>query len=553
MDHAITVLPLRARRQEPSVGILDLPSELLHEICCQLCLHCHHEHVVTACPDVLPAAFEDQKALARLSRCSQRLREIAQPVLFHWYQGGKPDNGEEDAEELGRLVSFLRPIIRHPTLAASTQALALYETPWSRDATFADPEGSLGPAFEAVGGYLLRHWRNNYRKGLHLNQLQELAMASTPALSQLCLQRQSFLQRRIFRHQQAFLPRHTFEQHHQAWLQRQSELPNETWEVWSYPMPNLKYLAFPGKTPGGEDDSYPEKDTYDLKDAMSLLRHAPNLDTLVAPDCWVGELFQTTTHFETQPWCVMLTSLKRLSLNDVTLDQVGPILDFCPLLEDLEFFDDHNGLRKLHLSPERDLGRLRTTLRRLCFSVLETNVPKPDERPPFEELQENQCWYFFDNFPQAEDEYPDFSSFPVLEELEMEQLFLYGAVFPTTEDPREDRSSRITTPDHLFCKLPPSLRRLRIGCVGYWPTVYRDLLALAERPSRRFPRLQAVTLEVFEAPPEHQHRYLAERLGSGLGVTLLVCYVVRSPYKSRGLLPARPGQPGIVHRPILYS
>ena len=521
MDHAITVLPLRASRQEPSLGIVNLPSEILHEICCQLCPHCHHEHVVTASFDLLPAAFEDQKALARLSRCSQRLREIAQPVLFHWYKGSETDNGREDVEELGRLVSFLRPIIRHPTLAASTQALALYETQWSRDATFADPEGSLGPAFEAVGGYLLRHWRHNYRKKLYLDQLQELAMASTPALSQLC-------------------------------LHRMSEDFNETWGFWSYPMPNLKYLAFPGNTSGGEDGTYGYEDTYDLKDAMSLLRHAPNLETLVAPDCWGGEIFETKAHFAKQPWDLMLTSLKRLSLNDVTLEQVGPILKICPLLEDLEYFDDHRVLGLLHMSPERYLGHLRATLRRLCYSVLATNVPEPDEGSPFEELQGNQRW-LFRHKDHAEEGYTDFSSFPVLEELELEQLFLYGPVFPTREDPREDRSSQLTTPDSLFRKLPHALRRLRIGCVGYWPTLYRDLLALAEEPSRRFPRLQTVTLEVFEAPPEHQHRHLAERLGSGLGVTLLVCYVVRSQCMSRGLLPARPGRPGVVHRPVLYS
>ena len=248
----------------------------------------------------------------------------------------------------------------------------------------------------------------------------------------------------------------------------------------------------------------------------------------------------------------MLTNLRKLSLNDVTLDQLGPILDICPLLEDLEYFDDHHVPSSLHMSPDRHLGHLRTTLRRFCYSVLPTNAPEDDEGPPFEELQGSQRWAFNHRNP-VEEGYPDFSAFPVLEELELEQLVLYGPVFPTRKDPREDRSSQITTPDRLFRKLPPCLQRLRIGYVAYWPTVYRDLLALAEEPSRRFPRLQAVTLEVFEAPPEHQHRHLVERLDSGLKVTLLVCYVTRSQYMSRGLLPARPGRPKVVHRPVLYS
>ncbi|KAG7294042.1 hypothetical protein NEMBOFW57_004104 [Staphylotrichum longicolle] len=213
-------------------------------MCCQLCLHCHHEHVVTAGYDILPAVLEDQKALARLSRCSRRLRAIAQPVLFHWYHNGKTDDGQGGVDVLDRLVSFLRAIIQHPTLAASTHAPTLYEPLSSRYgqlATFADPEGSFGRVFEAVGGYLLQRWRNTNGQTLFLDQLQELAM--------FC-------------------------------LDRESEFSNCSWGVWSYPMPNLKFLAFAGNRTGSL-----EEETYDLKDALNLLRHAPNLDTLVAPDC----------------------------------------------------------------------------------------------------------------------------------------------------------------------------------------------------------------------------------------------------------------------------
>lgn len=447
-------------------------------------------------------------------------------MLFHWYHGGETDDGETDdgqggVDVLDRLVSFLRAIIRHPTLAASTHALALYEPLSSRYghfATFADPERSFGRVFEAVGGYLLQRWRNTNGQTLFLDQLQELAIVRTPALSQLC-------------------------------LDRESEFSDCSWGVWSYPMPNLKFLAFAGNRTGGL-----EEETYDLKDAMNLLRHAPNLDTLVAPDCWGGASTRIRAHFQKQPWDLMLTGLKKLSLNDVTLDQLRPILDGCPVLENLEYFDDHRLHGLLHEGLERHLGDLRTRLRRLCFSVIPAELPDPDDDDSDEEDErakflEMQVWYFGEQSSLT----PDFSTFSMLEDLELEQLLLYGPVFPTHDDPRENRSIQLTTPGDLFRRLPPCLRQLRIGFAAYWPVIYRDLLALLEDPSRPFPQLRALTVEVFEAPPEHQHRHLAERLRSILGVSLTVCYVARSQHMSRGLLPARPGRPRLAHAPILYS
>lgn len=498
MDHSITTLPLRAPRQEPNLNMTDLPSEILDGICRLLCLHCQVEHVVIAYPGILPGAFEDQKVIARFSRCSRRLRDIAQPGLFHWYHDGEVDN---HAQEVGRLVSFLRAILRNPTLAASTQALALYQPrKWT---TFHDSEGFFRRAIEALGGYLLQQWR----PVLSLENLHELAMAITPALSQLCLHRES--------------------------------PDSATWATWNYGMQNLKYLAFAGN--------------FDLKEARNLLRWAPNLDTLIAPDCWGGGpgYIRIRPKFSGQPWDFMLARLRKLSLINVSLNELGPILRICPLLEDLEYFDEDllSGL----LSLDHHLGHLRTTLRRLCYSVFPAELTAAAHDSEGETVRSRQHWFFYYSSKLDDPWYPNFSAFPLLEQLELEQLVLYGPVFPSFDDPREDRSSRITIPNHLFRKLPPSLRRLRIGYVTYWPTIYRDLPALAEEPSRRFQRLQAVTLEVFKAPPEHQHRHLEERLRSVLGVTLLVCYVARSQFMSRGLLPAMPGNPRFVHEQVLYS
>ncbi len=513
MDHTLVILPLQAPRKEPGLHILDLPAEILDHICRVLCFHCQEKHAVIASRDILPPAFEDQKALSRFSQCSRRLREIAQPILFHWFHDG--EEGGIRAKEVSRLARFLRAIIGSPTLAASTQALALYRR--GQRPEFEDTDGFFRRAVEALGGYLPYLWHPR-TQGLSLESLQELAMASTPAMSQLC-------------------------------LLRESRITGGAWELWDYSMPSLKYLAFAGSRTLAMLDV-----TYDLREARSLLRCAPNLDTLVAPDCWGGGPGSVYVRqlFSGQRWDVPLARLKTLSVNNASLEYLGTILRTCTVLEDLEYFDEHqmSGL----LSLDDHLGHLRTTLRRLCYSVFPAELD--DQISESETVQTLQEWFWEDPYKPVDPCYPDFSSFPVLEQLELEQLVLYGPVFPTSSDPREDRSNIITTPSHIFRKLPRSLRRLRIGYVTDWPVIYRDLLALAEEPGpspRPFPLLQEVAVEVFTAPPEHQHKNLGERLRSVLGVTLLVYYVARSESVSRGLLPARPGRPKLVREPVLYS
>ena len=121
MDHKITVLPLRPSK--PKLNIIDLPTEILDAIYRLLCHHCQVEHVVLAKSwdlqdDLGP--FADQRAIAQFSQCCRRLRDVAQPVLFHWYHG---DEDEIDDVQTSRLGSFVGAILRRPTLAAATRAL----------------------------------------------------------------------------------------------------------------------------------------------------------------------------------------------------------------------------------------------------------------------------------------------------------------------------------------------------------------------------------------------------------------------------------------------
>lgn len=174
--------------------------------------------------------------------------------------------------QTSRLGSFVGAILRRPTLAAATRALVFYENKneWSRFDPYevtvgwdvGDPDGVFRRALTALGGHLEREWPAS-RKWASLETLQGLAMASTPNLSQVCLQS-----------------------------------PGQ-WESWTYGLPSLRYLAFAGNRTGSGWEH-----TYDLEKAQALLRCAPNLDTLVAPDCGggLGNYLPRRRLAATEPW-----------------------------------------------------------------------------------------------------------------------------------------------------------------------------------------------------------------------------------------------------------
>lgn len=72
-----------ARRRD----LIDLPVEILEQICSCLCLHCRVDCVPEIPQAAMEKAFEDQTALARLSQTCKHLRDIVQPTLFHWFSG----------------------------------------------------------------------------------------------------------------------------------------------------------------------------------------------------------------------------------------------------------------------------------------------------------------------------------------------------------------------------------------------------------------------------------------------------------------------------------
>lgn len=533
-------LPIRSSNGgKPDAGLLSLPTELISAICRLLCFHCRVGRVVDATSGAVTAAHEDQMAISALSQCSRGLCDIAQPILFHWYH----DSEEEDYRRQEKhLECFVEAIIRNPNLAASVKALGLYQPELKRncsglsyaqararrtyevDSIFRPTALSLGP------GHLER--RANSSLPALFVELRDLAIALSPALSQLCF--------------------------HDVPVPTEDEAADYNWTSWSYPLPSLITLVFPGartRIPA-------EEDTYHIREAANLLRHAPNLHTLIAPDCGGGgrrHLFRDDDDDDDDAaWDVPLPALRTLSLNGIAMPAFARILHRCPALQDLEYHDAPASEREwVVLDLARHLGHLRGTLRRLCYSVFFREYHAPSDLEDGGDSGNGVYFYCgarYDDGPGMEPDGLGFAGFERLEVLEVEQVLLYGPVFAPseTEFPADGICLRETTGEDFLAKMPASLRRLRVGGVIYWPAMYRDLLALVEQRAR-FPRLEAVAIEVYMAPPRDEGEHLAEVFAAA-GVAYSITQAVTMPRAdSRGLLPARPGRPEMVPMPVVYS
>ncbi|KAH0431658.1 hypothetical protein CcaCcLH18_06962 [Colletotrichum camelliae] len=105
--------------------LLDLPSEILSQICEELCYHCRNpRHFVNADEE---DSIGDKRALAKLCCTGCALLNLGQPVLCHYYATGnlEPvlDNGIKRYSDPWRtldddkLTLFLRTIIERPQLS----------------------------------------------------------------------------------------------------------------------------------------------------------------------------------------------------------------------------------------------------------------------------------------------------------------------------------------------------------------------------------------------------------------------------------------------------
>ncbi|KAK3898070.1 hypothetical protein C8A05DRAFT_19284, partial [Staphylotrichum tortipilum] len=239
-------------------------------------------------------------------------------------------------------------------------------------------------------------------------------------------------------------------------------------------------------------------------------------------------------HHRQKPWDVPLPNLKKLSLNGIAAPLLAQMLAHSSQLSDLEYHEALDDDAWRILNPSEHLAHAQSTLRRLCYSVLIRSVHLASSREVFDPLLDPG----FASCPSG----LSFTDFSVLEILEIDQILLYGPVFRPSYScqPATGYCIRETAPEDFLANLPPSLRRLRVGSIIYWPAIYRDWLAL-ERGMERFPRLEQVVLHVYVRPQRGENRFLVESFWEARGVRVGVWQTETRPDQlSRGLLPERP-------------
>ncbi|KAL2261571.1 hypothetical protein VTK26DRAFT_3878 [Humicola hyalothermophila] len=529
MERAIANMNLNTGASTPAPALLILPAEILVKISQNLCLHCRARRIGEIPHDEAAVGIQDQTALANLSASSRRLRTIAQPILFHFFH-----SLSRHIDTRRRLASFVRALFHRPDLASSVKSLVLW-TPNDRDlqrmsyeqflaVAVRDEDHTFARAAEKLGPW----WVGRQYGSLH--ELQELAIALASDATYVLLQR-SFL----------------------------GASPAKTWRDWTHPMKNLRHVVLVGWRKGWPRDGY----SYHIKEARAFLRHATNLESLVAVECGgdgVGDLFvEGRDELKALPWDLELPCLRKLSISG---DNVGPeevesIIRHSTVFEDLELFQGGVVWGRDVLDLERHLGTAKKTLKRLCYSAFpikatlrQSDVCSEEEYELSDEDDDDDyfdpTWHGLAGFELGF----SLKDFSVLETLELEQLLLYGPVFEEPDNVESDRSCELVTTDEFLAKFPPSLMQLRVGCIFYWPIVFRDMLAMAGERAR-FPKLGSVTLEVRRIPPREELDCLVKAFRTA-GIALSICSVIRDPF-SRGLLPTRPGFPVLFPEPVSYS
>ncbi|KAK4235450.1 hypothetical protein C8A03DRAFT_17811 [Achaetomium macrosporum] len=540
---------LNLQTTTPVPTLLTLPAEILIKISQNLCIHCrvprigeipHDEVPTTKSPrrsphDEVATAIHDQTALANLSASSKHLRAVAQPILFHFFHSLA---GQIDTRRC--LASFIHTLFHRPDLASSVKSLVL----WTPDDDISripdeqidalqikDEDHTFARAAERLGSW----WVG--RQYGSLDELQELAIALASRATYVLLQRK-FVE----------------------------GSPAKTWRDWSnwtHPMENLRHVVLVGWRYRWPRAWYY---TYHIKEARAFLRHTRNLESLVAVDCGadgVGPFVVSgRDELKALPWDVELPWLRKLSISgeNVGVEEVEAIIRHSTVFEDLELFhcQYHLGVewRRDVLDLGRHLGTAKKTLKRLCYSAfpIKATLRESDVCDEAYELSNSDddedyfdpTWHGLAGFKVGF----SLKDFSALETLELEQLVLYGPVFEEPDNVESDRSCKLVTTDEFLEKFPPSLMRLRMGCIFYWPIVFRDMLAIAEERAR-FPKLGSVTLEVRRIPPREEFDCLVETFRKA-GIALSICSVVRDPF-SRGLLPTRPGFPVRLPEPVSYT
>ncbi|KAK3935802.1 hypothetical protein QBC46DRAFT_421216 [Diplogelasinospora grovesii] len=561
--------------------LMKLPPEMLDEICGHLCLHCrcpsgYHgngQYMVGLPVEVISTGREGKATLSRLSRTCRRLRDIAQPYVFHYHHSGiQPrmiHGPQSHTSQINKMVHsvpsgtidpllpFLRSLLDNRKLAEHVKALSLHQGwyDWGRENfRYVGKHDSLKNVFKERYRWSFEpRWNASaeasgfsgvrYYKQLAINLV-------APFLQELLLSAAG------------------------SWVLDWRDIRNSNVPLGFVKpnMPRLTYMAVVASPCKIRLIAPKETVTWEIRDyhfqsLHHLLSKAPNLRVLEAADC--GEIWRRDPWHPLynerdslpgpQPrdksWDVAMSNLRKLSVNSLKPDFIAKILLQCPALVDLEAWTDgaiDGVLTKEQLSP------LEKRLRRFSHSVAKPSVYastcKYTRERSAREVAIDLCRQIeserSDRFeaakqaarqarrPQPEREQipthlpMSFASFSCLEILEVEYLLLYFEHL--LRDYGSDDLAKI--PNSLLGLLPPSLEVLHIGMITGWggTCLRRDLWDLVlERPGQRpqaskLPNLRQI------APKLPNLKQIAPKLPN-LKQIILDFYVVPKPDEIKSL------------------
>ncbi|KAH8881183.1 hypothetical protein GQ53DRAFT_812776 [Thozetella sp. PMI_491] len=412
----------------------DLPPEVLHQICGHLCLHCRNPE-----GDAIPCfdnehGRENKKDLAQLACTSKRLRQVVQPVLFHYFVVHSTFTVSAKRAR-DQVLAFLRVLCQRPDLADEVRALSLipptaYNDSYPMDHATWRIISTLEPVAREFPQHTLTTGRPNFRKPAKksLFEITPWMLAAVPKLERLTME----------------VPNHN------SFDEFKHLKPNPRLRI-------LELIHDPGHI-------------FILIDLGNLFRYASRVEILHAVDMSLlcahhygrGENWDAPRVCDHTPWeGVLPPTLHQISMSHVEISKLAHLFDSCPQLEDLEIL--------LTYMPQWDWSTIpppngacegiRRTLRRLVISYGDS----------YWWIEEPGGW---DSRTGVEGAYYNanmgFRNFESLEILEVEQLFLHADLKRLSPQSLHELSRVI----------PERLRVLHIGYVASWAYLQPQLLDL---------------------------------------------------------------------------
>lgn len=527
---------------------------LIALICQQLCAHCQYPgHVVDQSREVIAEAHKGQATLARLSLTNKAIqRNVAQLILHHMYHSGNIPVLDDERNyttqaqpqpDQSRLPLFVRTIYENRRLAGVVQAFTFFPYVEEFGQEIPSPLQPLGDgtmaavqALAAQAGItkLTCPYDEERPQPWDARWYSLVAMFSLPSLQQ-CLITCSDQYIDELEYLQSCVVR----------------------------LESLSYLCV---VPWGSQS------TFHIFETRAIIRNAPNLKTLIAPDCGAERTFSIPEHYMEikARWDVPLKNLRKLSLSTVRRSVLVQILDHTPMLEDLEFYGDIEEctIKEPPLLFAEDFQNVHSTLRRLSYSITGPIGYNCTDRRLYgweckddvdeTHLIKEATMFWQENLEKSPGrttrlackplhfEPFDASRFSRLEILEIEQVLLYGNKdYANKARPYLDHSDDYPGSSILRHRLPESLRILHVGTVFDYKRQHQDLYTLVRDMGyfNLFPHLDYVHLDIFAY---EMYKDELEVLDFGLfrqgsnGPTIIAGPVPRGPFL-RGMLPPRPG------------